>query len=178
MFQEKEIVDGVRKGDRKAQQALYDHFAPRMLGLCFRYCDDAGDAEDVMQDAFIRVFRYIGTFTGEGSIEWWIRRIMVNTALNHLKKISASRYLSDIDDLPEGEQPAVAATATLEMDELLGLIRSLPPGYRTVFNLYEIEGYAHSEIAKMLRVSVNTSKSQLMKASRMLQKLIDEKEMR
>lgn len=177
MFQEKEMLERVRKGDRKAQQALYNHFAPRMLGLCFRYCDDAGDAEDVLQDAFIRIFRYIGTFNGEGSLDGWVRRIVVNTALNHLKKISQTRFQADVDELPEGDQPAVAAASTLELEELLCLIRSLPAGYRAVFNLYEIEGFSHAEIAELMGVSVNTSKSQLMKARRMLQKRIDESEL-
>jgi RNA polymerase sigma factor (sigma-70 family) len=178
MLPEKEIVEGVKKGDRKAQQALYEHFAPKMLGLCFRYCNALEEAEDVLQEAFIKVFRYIGTYSGEGSLEWWIRRIMVNTALNHLKKSAQYRFQTDVDSLPEFNQPAVAASLPLELDELLGLIRMLPPGYRTIFNLFEVEGYSHPEIAELLKISVNTSKSQLMKARRQLQKWIDEKEMR
>lgn len=173
MFQEKEIVEGCCQGRRDSQQALYDHFAPKMLGLCFRYCDSVEEAEDVLQEGFIKVFQHIGTFRGKGSLESWIRRIMVNTALNYLKKIADYRFHDDIDELPESLQPEAEAASPMIVIELIDAIRSLPKGYRTVFNLYEIEGYEHREIASMLGISVNTSKSQLLKSKRILQKKLN-----
>ncbi|MFO7723792.1 MAG: RNA polymerase sigma factor [Bacteroidales bacterium] len=169
MQNEKEIVEHCCKGRREAQKALYDHFAPKMLALCFRYCDSLEEAEDVLQEGFIKVFRYIGTFQGKSPIESWIRKIMVNTALNYLKKIADYRFHDDLDELPESLQPESGTVNTLEVKEMIEMIRTLPPGYRTVFNLFEIEGFNHKEIASMLGVSVNTSKSQLLKAKRMLQ---------
>lgn len=169
MFQEKEIVKGCCKGRREAQQALYDHFASKMLGLCFRYCDSLEEAEDVLQDGFIKVFQHIRSFQGQGSLNGWIRRIMINTALNHLKKISDYRFHDDLDELPESLQPESENVFPMEVGELVGAIRSLPAGYRAVFNLFEVEGFSHKEIASMLGISVNTSKSQLLKAKRMLQ---------
>jgi RNA polymerase sigma factor (sigma-70 family) len=176
MQNEKEIVENCCKGRRDAQKALYDHFAPKMLALCFRYCDSIEEAEDVLQDGFIKVFRYIGTFQGKGSVESWIRKIMVNTALNYLKKIADSRFHDDLDELPEALQPESETENTMEVQEMIEMIRTLPPGYRTVFNLFEIEGFNHKEIASMLGVSVNTSKSQLLKAKRLLQQRIKRNE--
>lgn len=177
-FDEKEIVDGCLRGSRKAQQALYDRFASKMLGLCFRYCDSIEEAEDVLQEAFIRVFQHIGTVRNEGALEAWVRRIMINTSLNYLAKIAEYRYHDDLDEIPEGSQPEAVTGGEMEVEELLSLIKSLPVGYRTVFNLFEIEGYGHPEIAAMLGISVNTSKSQLLKARRMLQRKLDTVEKR
>jgi RNA polymerase sigma factor (sigma-70 family) len=173
MQNEKEIVENCCKGKREAQKALYDHFAPKMLALCFRYCDSLEEAEDLLQEGFIKVFRYIGTFQGKGSVESWIRKIMVNTALNYLKKIAEYRFQGDLDELPESLQPESEVNNHLEVKEMFDLIRTLPPGYRTVFNLFEIEGFSHKEIADTLGISVNTSKSQLLKAKRMLQEKIN-----
>lgn len=169
MFHEKEIVEGCCKGRREAQRALYDHFASKMLGLCFRYCDSVEEAEDVLQEAFIRVFTSIHTFRGKGSLEGWIRKIMVNTALNHLKSIASFRFHEDLDDLAEAHQPESQQVNDMEINHLISVIKELPKGYRAVFNLFEIEGYSHQEIANMLGCTVNTSKSQLLKAKRMLQ---------
>lgn len=171
---EKAIVEGCIEGNREAQKVLYDHFAAKMLALCFRYCDSVEEAEDVLQDAFIRIFTHIRSYRGKGSLEGWIRRIMINTALNHLKSISGHRFSEDIDELSENMQPSVRPAGDMEVKDLIEKIRELPPGYRTVFNLYEVEGFSHKEIADMLRISVNTSKSQLMKAKRMLQIKLDE----
>ncbi len=173
IHQEKSIVEGCCQGRREAQQKLYDHFASKMLGLCFRYCDSIEEAEDLLQEGFIKVFRHIRTFKGDGPLESWIRRIMVNTALNYLKKIADYRFHDDLDELPEALQPESATSNQLEVKEIIDTIRKLPPGYRTVFNLFEIEGYGHKEIAAILNISVNTSKSQLLKAKRLLQKKLN-----
>jgi RNA polymerase sigma factor (sigma-70 family) len=171
--QEKEIIDGCIKGRREAQKLLYDHFAAKMLALCFRYCDSVEEAEDVLQEGFIKVFSHIAEFKGQGAFEGWVRRIMVNTALNYLKKIAAYRFNEDLDELPEGQQPGVPPSDTLEAGFLIGKIRELPAGYRAVFNLYEVEGYSHNEIGKMLGISPNTSKSQLQKAKRLLRQKLE-----
>lgn len=172
MFQEKEIIEGCCKGNRKAQKALYDHFAPKMLALCFRYCDTLEEAEDVLQEGFIKVFQSIRSLKKNRSLEYWVRRIMINTSLNYLKKIKEFRYQDDIDDMGEKDQPQTSIDKTLEVKDLLEMIKSLPTGYRTVFNLFEIEGYTHKEIGDMLGISINTSKSQLLKAKRVLEKKI------
>lgn len=172
MFNVKDVVKGCCRGKRESQYALYEHFAPKMLVLCFRYCDSQEEAEDVLQDGFILVFENIRSYKGKGSLEGWIRKIMVNTALNYLKKISKFRYHEAVDTLPDSSQPSVEPSVKMETRELLEMIRSLPPGYRLVFNLFEVEGYSHREIAEMLEISENTSKSQLMRAKKKLQEKI------
>ncbi len=174
ILHEKEIVEGCIKGKREAQRMLYDQFAARMLALCFRYCDSVEEAEDVLQEGFIRIFTHIRSFSGKGSFEGWIRRIMINTALNHLKSISVHRFSEDLDDLPGNLHPSVKPAGDMEVKDLIQKIRELPPGYRTIFNLFEIEGFSHKEISGMLKISVNTSKSQLMKAKLMLQSKLEE----
>ena len=142
-----------------------------MLGVCNRYARNSGDAEDILQDAFIKVFDKIRQFKFEGSFEGWIRRIMVNTAL---KKYSLRRYEKEVsgfeitDRNESGMEPS--AYAHLTQKELMELINNLPDGYRLIFNLYVIEGYQHDEIAAMLRIQPGTSRSQLVKARNMLQK--------
>ncbi|TLU98114.1 RNA polymerase sigma factor [Dyadobacter luticola] len=169
--QEKQLVNALRKADPKAQRQVYDKYSARMLALCFRYiCDDMA-AEDVMVEGFLKVFDKISQFSGEGSFEGWIRRIMVNEALGYLRK--QKRVLEDaiseeVNNIPD----YVHADQNLETEELLSLIETLPTGYRTVFNLYAIEGYSHMEIAEMLGVTESTSKSQLHRARALLQKMV------
>jgi RNA polymerase sigma factor (sigma-70 family) len=161
------------KGRRDAQKRLYDRFARRMLALCFRYCNSLEEAEDVLQEGFIKVFTCIGEYRRLGSLEGWIRKIMVNTALNHLRATEEYRFTEDLDGMPDGLQPAVMPGNTMETKHLISLVKSLPTGYRTVFNLFEVEGYSHKEIAKMLGVSTNTTKSQLRKAKQQLQLMLE-----
>ena len=144
-----------------------------MLGVCNRYARNSADAEDILQDAFIKIFEKIHQFKFEGSFEGWIRRIMVNTAL---KKYSLRRYEKEVsgyeikDRTEDGMEPS--AYAHITQKELLYLINNLPEGYRMIFNLYVIEGYQHDEIAEMLGIQPGTSRSQLVKARNMLQKQI------
>lgn len=169
--QEAQLVKALRKEDPKAQRQLYDKYSTRMLALCFRYvCDDMA-AEDVMVEGFLKVFEKIGQFSGEGSFEGWIRRIMVNEALGYLRK--QKRILEDnISDEANSIPDYTQADQNLEVEELLALIEALPVGYRTVFNMYAIEGYAHMEIAQMLGITESTSKSQLHRARALLQKMV------
>ncbi len=168
---ENELIRGCLREEATCQKELFNRYASRMLGVCNRYARNSGDAEDILQDAFIKVFEKIGQFKFEGSFEGWIRRIMVNTAL---KKYSLRRYEKEVigyeikDRDESGMEPS--AYAHLTQKELMELINNLPDGYRLIFNLYVIEGYQHDEIAAMLRIQPGTSRSQLVKARNMLQK--------
>jgi RNA polymerase sigma-70 factor (ECF subfamily) len=170
---EDELIRGCLKDDPSCQKEIFHRFASRMLGVCNRYARNSADAEDILQDAFIKVFDKIYQFKFEGSFEGWIRRIVVNTAL---KKYSLRRYEKEVsgyeikDRDESGMEPS--AYAHLTEKELLYLINSLPDGYRIIFNLYVIEGYQHDEIAEMLGIQSGTSRSQLVKARNMLQRKI------
>jgi len=170
---EDELIRGCLKDDPSCQKEIFHRFASRMLGVCNRYARNSADAEDILQDAFIKVFNKVHQFKFEGSFEGWIRRIVVNTAL---KKYSLRRYEKEVsgyeikDRDESGMEPS--AYAHLSEKELLDLINSLPVGYRIIFNLYVIEGYQHDEIAEMLGIQPGTSRSQLVKARNMLQKQI------
>jgi RNA polymerase sigma factor (sigma-70 family) len=171
--QEAQLVKALRKEDPKAQRQVYDKYSARMLGLCFRYiCDDMA-AEDVMVEGFLKVFSKIEQFNSDGSFEGWIRRIMVNEALGYLrkqKKVLEDTLSDEANNIPDYAH----ADQNLETQELLNLIEGLPVGYRTVFNLYAIEGYAHSEIAQMLNITESTSKSQLHRARALLQRMVSD----
>jgi len=170
---EAQLVKALRKDDPKAQRQVYDKYSARMLGLCFRYICDEMAAEDVMVEGFLKVFGKIDQYSGEGSFEGWIRRIMVNEALGYLRK--QKRILEDTLSEEAVNIPDYAsADQNLQAEELLKLIEELPVGYRTVFNLYAIEGFAHIEIAQMLGVTESTSKSQLHRARALLQKMVSD----
>ena len=172
---ESDLISGCRRGDRHAQQRLYDLYSARMYGVCLRYMKNSMLAEDVVVMAFTRVFDKIGQFKGEGSFEGWIRRITVNEALTALRK---SRSMAIETDLAQAErEPDYNRLSDhLEAEDLLKMIDQLPPGYRIVFNMYAIDGYSHKEIADHLGISENTSKSQLSRARSYLQKLLTDSE--
>jgi RNA polymerase sigma factor (sigma-70 family) len=176
MISEAELINGCKKGDKKAQKTLYDKYAAKMLGVCIRYFRNIDEAEDALQEGFIKVFNNIDKFRNEGSFEGWIRRIIVNTSLNYYKSNLKHYFGVDYDEIQEVIEDDKLQYDNLSVEYLLKIIHNLPEGYRLVFNLYEIEGYSHKEIAEMLGVSINTSKSQLMKAKRSLQKVLVKKE--
>ncbi len=162
------IISGCKKGDSRSQEALYRLVAPVMYALCLRYGGNADDAGDIMQDGFIKVFSKIGQYSGKGSLEGWIRRIMINTALERYRGQVHMESLEDKADQVSG----VAGDETLEeitADEISNVISELSPKYRMVFNLYAIEGYSHKEISEMLGISEGTSKSNLSRARSVLQ---------
>jgi RNA polymerase sigma-70 factor (ECF subfamily) len=166
-YSEEQIINGCIMGDRKMQYMLYQRYAQPMFALCLRYAKDYHMAEDILQDGFIKVFRFIGNFRKEGSFEGWLRRIFINTAIENLRK---SVHLFSIVN-EEGTPIDVKDENVfdgLEVNDMLEMIQSLSPGYRTVFNLYAIEGYSHKEIAEMLQISEGTSKSQLARARQLL----------
>ena len=168
---ERELVKGCQREDRRSQETLYGRFARRMYAVCLRYARHQMEAQDLMQEGFVRVFDKLHGFRMEGSLEGWIRRIMVHTCINHYRKKAFQNEHIGMEHMPEG---TVSATAVehLGQEELMKLIGELPDGYRMVFNLYAIEGYDHAEIAQMIGCGESTSRSQLAKARRMLQERI------
>ena len=169
---DEQIVNGCINKNALAQEYLYNKFSRKMMGVCLRYSDSEQEAEDVLQNGFITVFSNIESFKGSGSFEGWIRKIMVNTALTNIRKNKKFRQNIALDTV----EFMVPATNHLGEDfaakDLLKIIQQLPPGSRTVFNLYAIEGYSHSEIGEMLNISEGTSKSQYSRARAYLQKVI------
>jgi len=175
-FSDEEILIGCLKQNRKYQQALYQRFCRKMMSVCLRYAKDDMQAEDFLQDGFIKVFTKLDQFKSEGSLEGWVRRVIVNTALQTLRSNKNSPITADdIDDI----RPIGANDDTIERmsaDELHCIIKKLPTGYRTIFNLYVVEEFTHKEIAEQLGISEGTSKSQLARARMLLQKMIKKNE--
>ncbi|GAB5552338.1 MAG: RNA polymerase sigma factor [Saprospiraceae bacterium] len=168
---EQDLIQGCIRGERKCQEAVFRLYAGKMLVVCLRYARHRMEAEDMLQDAFIKVFRYINKFQHKGSFEGWIRRIVVNTALKNIDKKSFTNEQIGIEDEKDtGALPNVYSD--LGEAELLKMVASLPDGYRLVFNLYAIEGYSHKEIADLLDIGESTSRSQLVKARKLLQEMI------
>lgn len=149
---------------------FYKQLSPKMYGICLRFASDRDDANDILQEGFIRVFRHLKDFRGEGSLEGWVRRTIVNTAINLYKKRIKKGIAADINTYENSivEKPLIVEQ--LSANELLELVKELPQGYRTIFNLSVIDGYTHKEIGIKLNISENTSKSQLSRARTALQK--------
>lgn len=165
------LLEGCRKGDRKAQESLYKTMASRMMGVCTRYAKDTFEAEDVLQMGFVKVFQKVSEFRGEGSFEGWIRRIMVNTAIESYRKNLRTLNVVDIDEVYDQPQSTFDMSG-LELKDLLKLVQQLSNGYRLVFNMYVIEGYSHKEIATELGITEGASKSQLSRARAILKEKI------
>jgi RNA polymerase sigma-70 factor (ECF subfamily) len=161
------LLEGCKKGDRKAQESLYKTLASRMMGVCMRYAKDTNEAEDVLQMGFVKVFQKVADFRGEGSFEGWIRRIMVNTAIESYRKNLRNLNIVDIDEVYDQPQTTFDMSG-LELKDLLKLVQQLSNGYRLVFNMYVIEGFSHKEIAAQLGISEGASKSQLSRARAIL----------
>ena len=172
---ETELIIACKKQNAKAQRALYDKHASHMLGLCKRYIKGEMEAEDVMIKGFMKVFTKIDLFAGKGSFEGWMKRIMINEALGYIRK-NKSMYLEMEIEAADKEPDFDTLSTELEAMDLLKMVNGLPSGYRTIFNLYAIEGYSHKEIAELLGISENTSKSQLSRARMHLQKKLLESE--
>ncbi|HMG83221.1 MAG TPA: RNA polymerase sigma factor [Ferruginibacter sp.] len=170
---ENQLIKACIREDAASQKEVFDRYSGRMLSVCLRYARSSADAEDILQDAFIKVFDKMHQFKFEGSFEGWIRRIVVNTAL---KKYSLRRYEKEVVgyEIKDKDESSIEASAysDLTAKDLLDLINALPSGYKIIFNLYVIEGYQHDEIAEMLGIQPGTSRSQLVKARNMLQKQI------
>ena len=169
-----QLIKGCISGDRASQEKLYNLFARKMMGVCLWYARNREEAEEILQDGFMRVFTYMHKFTGEGSFEGWIRKIMVNAALFKYRNKSQLRavveYNADVHDTGTEENHSVLAM--LDAKDLVKLVQTLPPGYRMVFNLHVLENMKHREIAEILGISEGTSKSNLADARAILQKAL------
>lgn len=167
---DEQICEGCIRGEPASQKALYDRFARQMMAVCMRYARNGEQAQDILQDGFVKVFQKISSYRGDGPLGGWIARTMVNTALDHIRR---EKHYDRSVDLTEAEylaQEESTAVSKLSTQELMEIIQALPPGYRSVFNMFAIEGYSHKEIANELGVTENTSKSQFMKAKAYLRK--------
>ncbi len=169
-WDEARLVKACRRGNESAQKALYDRFSAKMMGVCYRYVHNRADAEDILQEGFIRVFTAIHQFQAKGSLEGWIRRTIVNTAINFLNKNKKlQQKLSMNEELHSVK--VESADADLYRQDIFKMMEQLPEGYRTIINLYAIEGYSHKEIGQMLGIAEVTSRSQYSRGREMLLKI-------
>ena len=166
------IIKGCIAGDRASQRRLYDLYAPKMMGVCLWYARNREEAEEVLQDGFVRVFTYIHTYKGQGSFEGWIRKIVVNAALLKYRNKSHLRAIVEYNAEEHDTKDSDTVLEMLDAKELIKLVQTLSPGYRMVFNLYVLEGLKHREIAELLGISEGTSKSNLADARLILQKAL------
>ncbi len=168
---ESDLIKGCIEEDRRMQEELYKRFSPKMYAVCLRYASDADEAQDILQDGFIKVFRKMESFRSEGSFEGWVRRIFVNTAIEYFRR---KKYIQPVTEREENtiEGKYVSALDEMAEKDILDLVTQLSPGYKTVFNMYVVEGYSHKEISEMLNISEGTSKSQLSRAKAILQDLV------
>lgn len=169
---ENQIIDLCQRSDRRAQKELFERYSPKMFGVCMRYVKNREDAEDVLIEGMYKVMANIKSFKGNGSFEGWIRRIVVNESLMWLRK--RHNFNISIESSNIEIKTTITAQDKLQEQDILNLLDKLPIGYRTVFNLYVIEGYKHREIADILGVSINTSKSQLILAKKRLKSMIEQ----
>jgi RNA polymerase sigma-70 factor (ECF subfamily) len=175
------VVKGCIKGDRKSQQLLYKSFYGKMLVVCMRYSRDHSEAQDLLHDGFIKVFSHLKTYEYKGSLEGWVRRIIVNNAIDYIR--NKKDFLVEYDDETQYEyvpdeyldEKESMDMQQLQAEEILALIQELSPAYQTVFNMYVMEDYSHQEIADILNISVGTSKSNLAKAKQRLKELFIKK---
>ncbi len=173
---ERHLIEKCIKGDRSAQKAIYDMLAPKMFSVCIRYAGQRDTAEDLLQDGFVTLFSRLDSYKGNGSFEGWARRIFINTALMYLRKKDALKMSEDIDNARNLASEYTSQIQDIGYQELMKLIMTLPTGFRTVFNLYVLEGYSHKDIAEMLDISETTSRTQLSRARVWLQNRIREKD--
>lgn len=168
---ESDLISGCINGDRKMQRELYERYSAKMFGVCLRYAGSTEEAEDILQEGFIKVFKKMGSYRGEGSFEGWIRRIFVNTAIEQFRR---KTYMQPITEREENSVEAnyLSVLDNLAEKDIVKLVQQLSPGYRTVFNMYVVEGYTHRQIAETLGISEGTSKSQLSRAKIILQDLV------
>ncbi len=168
------LIESCIKGNRASQKALYDRLAPRMFSLCMRYVGDRVMAEDLLQEGFITLFTRLESYKGDGSFDGWARKIFVTTALMSLRKKDALKMSDELDIVRGMKDDLPTQGQNLGYKELMKLVMELPPGFRTVFNLYAVEGYSHKEIGEMLGISETTSRTQFSRARSLLQHKIKE----
>ncbi|MEO6454567.1 MAG: RNA polymerase sigma factor [Ginsengibacter sp.] len=169
---EYDLIQGSINGDRQIQELLYHRFSPKMYAVCLRYSGNADDAHDLLQEGFIKVFKNLVKFRGDGSFEGWIRRIFVNTSIEHFRKKVNMYAVTETQEVTI-EDKELNVLDNLAEKDIIAMIHQLSPGYRAVFNLHVIEGYSHKEIADMLGINEGTSKSQLARAKAVLRKMVE-----
>jgi len=175
------IIDGCKAGKQEEFRKLYELYASPMLAVCYRYSRNMVDAEDILQEGFVKVFRKIKSFRGSGSFEGWLRRVMVNTAINHYNANIKHSFQDEYDDNIHDRVDETALSEKvfvedgIDYEQVLKLLQQLPEGYNMVFNMYVLDGLSHKEIAEELKITESTSKSQLFKARRRLRELLMEK---
>lgn len=169
------VIEQALEGDRRAQKKIFDFLSGKMFAVCLRYMADRDAAEDVLQDGFVTLFSKLDTYSGEGSFEGWARKIFVNTALMALRRKDVLKQSEDVEEAVGVSDTSPTPLQDIGYRELMTLVASLPPGFRTVFNMYVVEGYSHKEIAEELGISEVTSRSQLQRARTMLQGMIKKK---
>ncbi len=173
MQSDKEIIRRCIGKDRQAQKMLYERYADILLGVCNRYAANLAEAEDILQEGFVKVFFHLQEYSGTGSFFNWMRKIMINTAITYYHRNLKYRYYEEVESMYNTPPANDSAGSDFTREELLQVIQNLPSGYRMVFNLYAIEGYKHREIAEMLGIDVNTSKSQYSRAKKMIRRQLE-----
>jgi len=171
---DQQIIELCVRHDKKAQQELYDRYSRLLLGVCLRYATDKAEAEDILQDSFLKIFLNIKEYTGSGSFIGWLRKVAVNTAITHYHKNLKYKYHLEIEEYESIETGVLSFEEDFyTSDELYRVLNELPSGYRMVFNLYAVEGYKHKEIGEMLGIDTNTSKSQYSRAKAVLREKLE-----
>ncbi len=175
-MEEEQLIEGCVRGESWARKKIYELHAPAMMSVCQRYVCDRETARDLLHDGFVKMFTGIHTYTGTGSFNGWMKRIFVTTALAYLRRNDVLRYSIDLDNTGcQHEEPDISMFEHLSANDLFACIALLPDGFRTVFNMYAIEGFSHGEIAKELNISESTSRSQYARARQLLQKMVMDK---
>lgn len=169
---ERQLITACKEGDRKAQKQLYDTYAGKMMGVCLRYCKDRETAKDLLHDGFLKVFSHIDDFECKGSFEGWVRRIMVNTALEHLRKQVDEGFSQQIEEAYALSSSDFGVLEKLQAEELVAIIQRLPNTYRSVFNLFVVEGFSHKEIAQAMNITESSSRVYLTRAKQLLQEML------
>jgi RNA polymerase sigma factor (sigma-70 family) len=174
MMSDRQIIEGCARHERKAQKLLYEKYSRLLMGICMRYAGGKDEAEDILQDSFLKIFFAIGDFSGTGSFIGWLRKIVVNTAITHYHANLKYRYYVDIEDYAKVETEGMGFEEDFfTADELIKVLNELPDGYRMIFNLYAVEGYKHKEIGAMLGIDTNTSKSQYSRAKAVIRSKLE-----
>ncbi|MDX2284618.1 MAG: RNA polymerase sigma factor [Bacteroidia bacterium] len=168
------MVQGCLAGDRQAQRQLYEQYKRQMFGYCLRYAGSREEAEDLLHEGFLKIFRDLHQYHGKGALGAWMRQVMVHTAIDHLRRQQRQIATSDLEAAPEpGAEDPLIRQFESHTQELIAILQRMPPGYRTILNLYVLEGYSHKEIAAQLNIQVSTSKTQLMRAREVLRKHVE-----
>jgi RNA polymerase sigma-70 factor (ECF subfamily) len=167
---EQQLIEGCRKGNRLAQKELYDTYSRKMMGVCLRYVSDRETVRDILQDGFVKVFTSMDSYAGIGSFEGWMRKIFINCALEFLRKTDILRDAIELDYTNETSGSNYSVIAEISANELMKVVQGLPAGFRTIFNLFAIEGFSHKEISEMLNITESTSRSQYTRAKQLLQR--------